>query len=218
VARIAPSILSADFADLAAEVDRVAPESDLLHIDVMDGHFVPNLTIGPAVVRSLRPRTDLYLDCHLMVTDPAQFLEPFAKAGANGCTIHVEVGGTRELIHRARQLGLDIGISANPATPFEDVAPFLAEVDLVLLMTVVPGFGGQKFMPEVLPKIEATRAELDRLGSSAALQVDGGIDVTTAPRAAAAGADTFVAGSAIFGAEDPLGAARRLREAVAGDG
>ena len=218
MARIAPSILSADFADLAAEVDRVAPASDLLHIDVMDGHFVPNLTIGPAVVRSLRPRTDLYLDCHLMVTDPADFLEPFAKAGANGCTIHVEVGGTRDLIHRARELGLDIGISANPATPFEDVAPFLAEVDLVLLMTVVPGFGGQKFMPEVLPKIEATRAELDHLGSSAALQVDGGIDVATAPRAAAAGADTFVAGSAIFGAEDPLGATQRLREAVAGDG
>jgi ribulose-phosphate 3-epimerase len=215
VPRIAPSILSADFAALARAIDEVTPEADLLHVDVMDGHFVPNLTIGPPVVESLRRHTDLYLDCHLMITDPADFLDDFAKAGADGCSVHVELGGTQALIDQMRGLGLDVGLAVNPDTPFEVFAPFLDQLDLVLLMTVFPGFGGQEFMAEVLPKVARTREELDRRGLSVALQVDGGINEETAPRAAAAGADTFVAGSAIFHADDPLDAARRLRAAVA---
>lgn len=214
MACIAPSILSADFADLGADIATVAPEADLLHIDVMDGHFVPNLTIGPLVVASIRRRTDLYLDCHLMITNPASYLEAFAKAGANGCTVHVEVGDTAALLGQARDLGLDIGLAANPDTPFDVIAPFLPDIDLFLAMTVFPGFGGQKFMAEVLPKVTAARTEIDRLGLDVAIQVDGGIDADTAPLAAAAGATVFVAGSAIFGATDPREAARRLRAAI----
>jgi ribulose-phosphate 3-epimerase len=211
VVRIAPSILSADFARLGDAVNAIEPEADLLHVDVMDGHFVPNLTIGPPVVASLDAVTDLFLDCHLMMTDPADFLEPFRDAGADGCSVHVEVGNTATLIAQMRDLGLATGLVANPDTPFDVFAPFLADVDLMLLMTVFPGFAGQSFITEVMPKVAETRRELDRLESPAALQVDGGIGPDTIGIAAAAGADTFVAGSAIFGAPDPQRAARSLR-------
>jgi ribulose-phosphate 3-epimerase len=216
--KIAPSILSADFAALAAAIDAVAPEADTLHVDVMDGHFVPNLTIGPPVVRSLRAHTDLYLDCHLMITNPEKYLGAFREAGADGCSVHIEIGGTERLIDRMRSLGLDVGLAVNPDTPYEAYARWLDKIDLLLLMTVFPGFGGQKFMAEVMPKVERTRAEIDRRGLAVAIQVDGGIDAATAPVAARAGASVFVAGNAIFGdgdGEGPAAAARRIREAAA---
>jgi ribulose-phosphate 3-epimerase len=214
--KIAPSILSADFAALGQAISAVSPEADLLHVDVMDGHFVPNLTIGPPVVKSLRKHTDLYLDCHLMITNPDKYLPAFREAGADGCSVHVEIGGTEGLIAQMRALGLDVGLAVNPDTPFEAYARWLDQIDLLLLMTVFPGFGGQSFMADVMPKVERTRDELDRRGLSVAIQVDGGIDVDTAPVVARAGATVFVAGNAIFGdGPDPAAAARRIREAAA---
>ena len=212
--RLAPSILSADFAELAASIDGIAAAADLLHVDVMDGHFVPNLTIGPPVVRSIHRHTSLYLDCHLMMTNPGDYLGAFRKAGAGGCSVHVEIGGTDGLIAQMRELGLDVGLALNPDTPYEAVEPFLDRIDLLLVMSVFPGFGGQSFMPEVLPKIRAARAAVEERGLDVAIQVDGGIDTETAPLAVEAGADVLVAGNAIFGAADPLDAARRLRAAA----
>lgn len=211
---IAPSILSADFAELARAVEGIAPQTDLLHVDVMDGHFVPNLTIGPPVVAALRRHSDVYLDCHLMMTNPGEYLEAFARAGASGCSVHIEVGGTEELIKAMRSLGIDVGLAVNPDTPFEAFAEHLGAVDLVLIMTVFPGFGGQAFMAEVLPKIARTAQEIERHGLDTVIQVDGGIDEGTAPLCAEAGASVFVAGSAIFGAEDPLQAASAIRRAA----
>jgi ribulose-phosphate 3-epimerase len=213
--RIAPSILSADFACLGDAIARVEPAADTLHVDVMDGHFVPNLTIGPPVVASLRKHTDLYLDCHLMMTNPGDYLDAFKKAGANGCTVHVEVDGTAELIEQMRVVGLDVGLAVNPETPFEMAAPWLDRIDLVLLMTVHPGFGGQSFIADVMPKVREARRLIDEQGLPVAVQVDGGIDERTARIAAAAGADVFVAGNAIFGTDDPAAAAERIRAAAA---
>ena len=210
--RIAPSILSADFAALADAIDRVAPETDILHVDVMDGHFVPNLTIGPPVVAAINRHTDLELDCHLMMTNPGEYFEAFQRAGADGCTVHVEIGGTAELIARMRDLGLRVGVAANPDTPFAAYEPFLDDVDLVLVMTVFPGFGGQKFMSEVVPKIRQTADAIRARGSSAVVEVDGGIDAQTIASVAAAGAELFVSGNAVFGAKDPRQATRHLRE------
>ena len=212
--QIAPSILSADFADLAAAIRGVDPQTDRLHIDVMDGHFVPNLTVGPPVVASIRPVSSRFFDCHLMLTDPGEYLEAFAAAGADGCTVHVEVGDTGPLVDKARSLGLSIGLACNPDTPFEAVEPWLGDVDLVLCMTVFPGFGGQSFIEEVLGKVAAVRAAVDARGLAVDIQVDGGIDSTTAPRAVAAGANVLVAGSAIFDDASPLDAASALREAA----
>jgi ribulose-phosphate 3-epimerase len=213
VLQIAPSVLSADFGGLAEAVGEVASEADSLHIDVMDGHFVPNLTIGPPVVESLRRHTGLFFDCHLMMTNPGDYLEAFRKAGADGCSVHVEVGDTAELLGTCRELGLAAGLAINPETPAEAVEPYLDLADLLLCMTVHPGFGGQEFMHEVLPKIERLRAELDRRELRAALQVDGGIDERTAPLVVAAGARVLVAGSAVFGHERPWEAVRRIRAA-----
>ncbi len=211
---ICPSILSADFGALGAAVEQVAPQTDWVHVDVMDGHFVPNLSIGAPVVKSLRKHTDLPLDCHLMISDPKTYLPDFARAGADGCTVHVEVGNTADLISQMRDLGLRAGIVAQPDTPFEAYAPFLGDIDVVLLMTVFAGFGGQSFMADQLPKIEETAKELARLQSSAVLQVDGGIDLVNGPRAALAGATAFVAGTAIFRQAHPLDAARALRDVL----
>lgn len=209
--KIAPSILAADFADLAAEIERVAPVSDLLHVDVMDGHYVPNLTIGPPVVRALRKRTDLFLDCHLMVTNPGDLLEDFAKGGANSCTVHIELGDPSPLITAMRDLGLRVGLVLEPETPLETVLPYLEQIDLLLIMSVKPGWGGQAFIPEVLGKLEEARRIIDQRGLAVELQIDGGIGPDTAPLAGAAGADILVAGSAIFGASDPRKAATQLR-------
>jgi len=210
--KLAPSILSADFADLAREVDRVSAEADLLHVDVMDGHFVPNLTIGPPVVQALRKRTDLFLDCHLMVDNPGVLLEDFARAGADGCTVHIELGDPRPLFDQMRALGLRVGLVLNPETPLAAVEPYLAEIDLLLVMSVHPGWGGQAFIPEALPKLREARRIVDDHGLSVELEIDGGINPDTAPSAAAAGADILVAGSAIFRQPDPAAAARHIRE------
>ena len=212
--RIAPSILAADFGDLAAAVRQVDPETDWVHVDVMDGHFVPNISIGPPVVGSLRPYSQRFFDCHLMITQPVRYLGAFKDAGADGCTVHVEVGDTAAAIAEARAHGLRVGLAANPDTPFAAVAPHLGDIDLLLLMTVFPGFGGQSFMAEVMDKVVLARREIDAAHLAVDLEVDGGIDRSTAATAVRAGANVLVAGSAIFGQPSPLEAARELRDAA----
>ena len=212
--KIAPSILSADFASLADDVARVSGEADLLHVDVMDGHFVPNLTIGPPVVKSLRRRTEMFLDCHLMVENPGVLLADFAKAGADRCIVHVELGDPRPLFDELRQRKVGVGLTLSPDTPVDDVLPYLAEIDLLLVMSVRPGFGGQAFIPEVLDKVRVVRRAIDEQGLAVEIEIDGGINVDTAPSAAAAGVDILVAGSAVFHADDPAAAARAIRVAA----
>ena len=207
---IAPSILSADFSCLAQEIKEVEKGGcDSLHVDVMDGHFVPNLTIGPPVIRSIRKITKLPLDVHLMIDEPVQYVEEFRKAGADWMTIHVEatarVGETLDAI---RKSGAKAGISLRPATAVQKIRPFLDQLHVVLVMTVDPGFGGQAFMPEMIEKVRELRPDFPNL-----ISVDGGINPETAKPALEAGADVLVAGTAIFGAPDKTEAIRRLRRA-----
>jgi len=213
--QIAPSILAANFASLGASIALIEQEADVLHVDVMDGHFVPNLSLGPPVVAAIRSCTDLPLDCHLMMTNPGDYLDAFKKAGADSCTVHIEIGGTAELIALGRTLGLKIGLALNPDAKYDTVAPWLDQIDLLLCMTVFPGFGGQSFIGDVMETVAAARAEIDRRGLATIIQVDGGIDLNTVPTAAVAGATNFVAGTAVFGAADPAAAARALRQAAA---
>lgn len=210
---IAPSILAADFANLGDAVATVG-NADLLHVDVMDGHFVPNLTIGPPVVKSLRKATDMRLDCHLMMTNPGDYLEAFKTAGADSCTVHVEIGNTTELIAQMRALGLGVGLAVNPDGDFSLIEPFLADIDLLLCMSVFPGFGGQSFMPVALETVRAARQAIDARGLHVVIQIDGGIDTTTIGLAAEAGATNFVAGTAIFGQPAPADAVEALRLAA----
>lgn len=211
--RIAPSILSADFARLAEEVRAVEQAgAQWIHVDVMDGHFVPNLTIGPLVVRSIRKVTTLPLDVHLMITQPDQLIPAFAEAGADLITVHAEatvhLDRTLELI---RSLNKKSGVSLNPHTPETIVQYVLSKLDLILVMSVNPGFGGQSFLPEVLPKIAALRAEIDARQLDIDLSVDGGINAQTAPLVKEAGADVLVAGHAVFGSKDYTQAIQNLR-------
>jgi ribulose-phosphate 3-epimerase len=211
--QIAPSILSADFARLAAEIDLLGDDADWVHVDVMDNHFVPNLTLGLPVVEALLKHTSLPLDTHLMIDDPDRWALGYAEAGARSVTFHAEAAhAPLRLARSLRSAGARAGLAVKPATPIEPYADLLPEIDTVLVMTVEPGFGGQQFLDVVLPKVRRAR-ELVREGRHAVwVQVDGGVDETTIERCAEAGADVFVAGSAVYGADDPTAAIRRLRE------
>lgn len=215
--RLAPSILAADFAALGRDIDAATRGgADLVHVDVMDGHFVPNISIGVPVVKSLRKATRLPLDVHLMITDPDQYLEPFIDAGANMVSVHVEVlPHLHRTVSQIKKLGAKAGVVLNPSTSVTTIEEVAAEVDFVLVMSVNPGFGGQVFIPRSLAKIRAVRALLDQAGNTAApIEVDGGIDMTTVAQVVEAGAEWLVAGHAIFGSGDAETAARALKDAA----
>ncbi len=214
--RIAPSILSADFAALGAAI--AAAErggADLIHVDVMDGHFVPNITIGPPVVKSIKRVATVPLDVHLMITDPDKYAEAFVEAGADMLSVHVEV---LPHLHRTiafiKSLGVKAGVVLNPSTPVVAIEEISGDVDFVLVMSVNPGFGGQKFIPRSEQKVRAVRALLDRAGNAAPIEIDGGIDLSNIARLVEVGVDIFVAGSAIFHAPDPAAATRALKDAA----
>jgi len=211
--RLAPSILSADFAVLGAQVAAVERGgADLIHVDVMDGHFVPNLTMGPAVVKALRRITKLPLDVHLMITDPDEYIEAFAEAGAASIIVHAEVlPHLHRTLSAIRSLKCRAGVAINPSTPPSAIQEVVGLADQVLVMSVNPGFGGQSFIPESESKIQRVREMLDRAGSRADIEVDGGVDASTVQRVVSAGATILVAGAAVFGTPDPEAAARSLR-------
>jgi ribulose-phosphate 3-epimerase len=210
---LAPSILSADFAQLADAAKLMEKAgADWLHVDVMDGHFVPNLTVGPVVVKSLKKHTSLPMDVHLMITDPMKYAEPFAKAGAWGLTFHVEaVTDPAAVIREYKRLGLKPGMSIKPKTPASAALPFLKDLHLILVMTVEPGFGGQAFMADMMPKVREISDYIRKNRLDCKIEVDGGIDAMTAQQSIQAGADVLVAGNAIFGTADPVAAAKKLK-------
>ena len=212
IRKISPSILASDFSRLGEEALSVqAAGADMLHIDVMDGHFVPNITLGAPIVKCLRPRVTLPFDVHLMISDPLKYIPDFAKAGADLITVHEESGNTAACVALMRELGVKPAVSLKPATPAEKVFPYLDDLAMVLVMTVEPGFGGQKFMADQLEKIRLIRAECNRRGLDTDIQVDGGVTAETLPLCEAAGANVFVAGSFIFKAQDRAAAIAALK-------
>jgi ribulose-phosphate 3-epimerase len=214
--KIAPSVLSADFGALAEEVAKVEAEADLFHVDVMDGHFVPNITIGPLVVEAIRRRTRVPLDVHLMIQNPERYINAFVQAGASYLTVHAETcPHLHRMIQQIREAGAKPGVALNPSTSLHTVDHILDQVDLILVMSVNPGFGGQSFIPFVLKKIQDLAQRLQRLGPRPELEVDGGIKIENCRAVAQAGATILVAGSAIFGAPDPRAAVIKMREQVA---
>ena len=213
--KIAPSLLAADFARLEEEIGRVEEHVDWLHLDVMDGHFVPNLSFGVPVIESLRKVTGLWFDCHLMVTNPTDLVEPLAAAGANLLTMHIEaIPDPEPAAKLTRDAGLDFGLVVNPLTPFAAVAPYAELCDVLLVMSVEPGFGGQAFIDAVVPKIAEAREWVETRGLATDIQVDGGITPSNVRTVLDAGATVVVAGSAIFGADDPVRAVAEMRRAA----
>ncbi len=215
---VAPSLLSADFSCLGEEIRAVERAgADLLHLDVMDGHFVPNLTFGPMLVKAVRKLTDLPLDTHLMIENPDRYIPEFAESGSDIITIHIEAcTNVRKSLEMIRDNGKKSGLTLNPDTPIEDVADYFGEIDLFLVMSVFPGFAGQSFMAEVLTKVEEARKIRDRMGLDFAIEIDGGINPTTSTHARQSGADILVAGSAVFKNPDYAAAIRSLREGKPG--
>jgi ribulose-phosphate 3-epimerase len=214
--QIAPSLLSSDFAALGDAIERVeAGGADLIHVDVMDGHFVPNITLGPPIVKAIRKRAHVPLDVHLMIESPDTFIEAFVEAGAASLTVHAEaVVHLNRTVNFIKSFGVRAGVALNPATPVVALEEIACDLDYVLVMTVNPGFGGQTFIPRSESKVRQVRELLRREGSTAPIEVDGGIDVHTAPRIVAAGADILVAGNSIFNTPDPTAATRALRAAA----
>lgn len=214
--KIAPSILSADFSRLGEEVRAVEQAgADVIHVDVMDGHFVPNITIGPLVVQGLKKLTSLPLDVHLMIEEPEKYLEPFAQAGSNWITVHVEVcSNLKRVIKKARQLNTRPGVVLKPATPLKTIYPVLEEIDLVLIMSVNPGFGGQSFIPSTLKKIERLRNLIDQNHYPIEIEVDGGVKIENIREVSQAGAEIFVVGTGIFKTSNYGDTIRRLRKEI----
>ena len=215
--KLSPSVLAADFSDLRSEIQKVeSAECDMLHLDVMDGMFVPNISFGMPVIAALRPHSKLLFDVHLMIEDPIRYIKDFVKAGADSITFHYEsCNDQKAVIEEIRKYGVRVGISIKPQTPAFVLEPLLPSVDMVLVMTVEPGFGGQDFIAEVLPKVRRARELVDTGHLTLLVEVDGGINADTIEQAAAAGADVFVAGSAVYGAEDPAAAISALRAKAA---
>jgi len=214
---IIPSILAADFSNLASEINKIENQVSSLHIDVMDGHFVPNLTIGPLVIKSIRSITNLLFDVHLMIENPLQHLDNYINSGADSITVHIESDTNNNIfnsIERIHSIKKKVGISLTPKTPFTELEPFLEDIDLILIMTVEPGFGGQTLLPESIQKIRNVSKLVEQSGKSIVIQVDGGMNKETIPLVVNAGATSIVAGSAIFGQPDPALAIEKLRELI----